>query len=543
MQCSSFYGKKKPPLKFIRPIPDDSDDSELSGDDDAPGDDEYIQPTAAVDMASEDDTDPPSSDEEEHGSTSSAAAKPAKMPPAQRKKKVDAPRWRTSTLDTNACTIPFTGNTTLPDDIVNLKTPLQYFKQLFKTELVDLIVDESNLYAVQKQPNKPLQLTASELEQFIGTVIWMSLIKLSNARKYWSTRYNIAAVSEIMSRKRWEDIKSCMHFHDNTTDDAQDADKLRKITPVLTHLRDALRTIPKEESLCVDEQIVPFKGRSGLKMYNPNKPHKWGYKIWVLSGASGFSYDFEVYTGGGVQVNATEVDCGASSNVVVRLCRTVTSDVGHKMYFDNYFTSLKLLEQLELRKIQSVGTVRLNRLPGLKGPSEKEMKKAGRGTISEQLTTIGGTDISCIRWYDNKLVSLLSTFVGSQPVKKVRRWSKAEKQYKEIDCPKVIEVYNRHMGGVDLLDSLMGLYRIHVRSHKWYHRLFFHAVDMAIVNAWLLYRRSFDQQQMPGARLTLSEFKEEVAEGKSFHVSYQLKNILASFNFFRKQKLFYKHAV
>jgi hypothetical protein len=43
------------------------------------------------------------------------------------------------------------------------------------------------------------------------------------------------------------------------------------------------------------------------------------------------------------------------------------------------------------------------------------------------------------------------------------------------------------MGGVDLLDSLLGLYRIHIRSKKWYHRLFFHMLDVIICNAWLLY--------------------------------------------------------
>ena len=46
------------------------------------------------------------------------------------------------------------------------------------------------------------------------------------------------------------------------------------------------------------------------------------------------------------------------------------------------------------------------------------------------------------------------------------------------------------MGGVDLLDSLLGYYCIKVRSKKWYHCLFFHLLDMTVVNAWLLWRRA-----------------------------------------------------
>jgi hypothetical protein len=39
---------------------------------------------------------------------------------------------------------------------------------------------------------------------------------------------------------------------------------------------------------------------------------------------------------------------------------------------------------------------------------------------------------------------------------KVRRFLKAEKVQKEIDCPDVVSVYNHHMGGIDLL----GMYTV-----------------------------------------------------------------------------------
>ena len=34
-----------------------------------------------------------------------------------------------------------------------------------------------------------------------------------------------------------------------------------------------------------------------MKQYNPREPRKWGLKVFILSGVSGFSYKFEIFTG------------------------------------------------------------------------------------------------------------------------------------------------------------------------------------------------------------------------------------------------------
>ena len=52
-----------------------------------------------------------------------------------------------------------------------------------------------------------------------------------------------------------------------------------------------------EASSLIDEQVVTFKGKSVLTMYNPKKPKKWGYKIFALSGVDGLIHNLEIYTG------------------------------------------------------------------------------------------------------------------------------------------------------------------------------------------------------------------------------------------------------
>ena len=54
-----------------------------------------------------------------------------------------------------------------------------------------------------------------------------------------------------------------------------------------------------------------------------------------------------------------------------------------------------------------------------------------------------------------------------------------------------------HMGGVDLCDMLMALYRIHLRGTKYYMHIVYYCIHLAVVNGWLLYRRHCTQMSIP----------------------------------------------
>ena len=268
-------------------------------------------------------------------------------------------------------------------------------------------------------------------------------------------------------------------------------DKLQKLRPVIDSINKRLRLVPIEECLAADEKIIPFKDKTSLKQYNPKKPHKWGYKVFVLSGVSGFSYNFEIFTGKSDNICAPDVpDMRASSNVVVRLARIIPNFCNYRLYIDNWFNSIPLQIFMYERGILLLGTVRSDRLRQCQLPSEKEMKKEWRGSFLEKVATIDGVTLSAVSWYDNKIVTLLSNFVGSEPVTEVKRFSKAMKETIKIKCPNLVQEYNRHMGGVDLIDSLLGYYRNKIKSKKWYHLIFFHLIDMVIANAWILWRKN-----------------------------------------------------
>ncbi|CAG4981515.1 unnamed protein product [Colias eurytheme] len=154
-----------------------------------------------------------------------------------------------------------------------------------------------------------------------------------------------------MPLNKFEKVRQTLHFNDNSKNLPRNDpgyDRIFKIRPVVESLNAAYKKVPLEEHLCVDEQMCSTKARNVLKRYNPQKPHKWGYKIYVLSGVSGYAYKTEIETDKENITLPEEPDLGAASNVVMRLARLIPRHQNYQLYFDNYFTSLRLLEYLAL---------------------------------------------------------------------------------------------------------------------------------------------------------------------------------------------------
>lgn len=136
-----------------------------------------------------------------------------------------------------------------------------------------------------------------------------------------------------------------------------------------------------------------------------------------------------------------------------------------------------------------------------------------RGSYHENITTYEGLDLAATSWKDNKQVLLLSTYVGSQPIENIDRFDKKQKRTVQISCPRVVKEYNAHMGGVDLMDSYLGRYRIRIKSRKWTTRLFYHLLDMTVINAWVLYKKVLTRKGENARNImTLAEFRTELAE-------------------------------
>ena len=163
--------------------------------------------------------------------------------------------------------------------------------------------------------------------------------------------------------------------------------------------------------------------------------------------------------------------------------------------FDNLFTTLNLCLSLKTSGILCTATIRSNRIHKCSLSTDKELKKHGRGSSSVMKDK--NSDLVLVKWFDNKCIHLVLTFSSPQSLTSIKRWDGEKKAYINIMCPETVKDYNEAMGGVDLADMLIPLYRTNIKSKRWYLKIIFHCIDICKVNGLLLYRRFADQTNLP----------------------------------------------
>ncbi|CAK1597986.1 unnamed protein product [Parnassius mnemosyne] len=219
----------------------------------------------------------------------------------------------------------------------------------------------------------------NDLNKFLGILIYSSIVKNPNFRLYWSDQYGYEPIKSTMTQKHFEKICYVLHFNDNTTHLPQDHpnhDRLHKIRHVIDELNTRYATVPLEQRLSLDEQMCATKMSHYMKQYLPNKPHKWGFKLFLICSIYGFVHKFEVYSGSEKYLHINgELDLGPTGNTVVRLARIVPKRANHIIYFDNFYTSVPLVTYLAKEGIYCLGSIQSNRIPNNKLPDKKTLMK------------------------------------------------------------------------------------------------------------------------------------------------------------------------
>lgn len=106
-------------------------------------------------------------------------------------------KWSSGNLTNISCN--FQGNTNLPEEILELETPLQIFKYFFTNDLIDHICSESLKYSVLNGISNPTQITPEDLQKFIGILTLMSLVNITNVRHYWCPTLGNNLVQETIT--------------------------------------------------------------------------------------------------------------------------------------------------------------------------------------------------------------------------------------------------------------------------------------------------------------------------------------------------------
>jgi hypothetical protein len=114
--------------------------------------------------------------------------------------------------------------------------------------------------------------------------------------------------------------------------------------------------------------MCPFRGKVSFRVYMPQKPNKYGMKLFILAESrTGYIWNFEVYHG-----KYPEVD-NSAAGVVKRLLDKLTNK-GHTVYVDRFYTIVPLAEELAKANTGLVGTIMTSR-KGLPKALEAKIKK------------------------------------------------------------------------------------------------------------------------------------------------------------------------
>lgn len=161
------------------------------------------------------------------------------------------------------------------------------------------------------------------------------------------------------------------------------------------------------------------------------------------------------------------------------------------VFFDNFFTSTKLMDDLLAQDTYACGTVRCNckDLP----PCVKNKLWQGEKVSAQRGKLI------FTKWHDKRDISFLSTnFLPSEAPRIVQRRKNGRNI--NIEKPHVADVYTANMGGVDRADQLRSFYFAGYSSRKWYRYIFWFLFNLSVCSGFILesiYRSNEGKRKRP----------------------------------------------
>ena len=246
-------------------------------------------------------------------------------------------------------------------------------------------------------------------------------------------------------------------------------------------------------NISIDESIIKFKGRSSLKQFLPSKPIKRGYKVWCLADSlTGYLYNFDIYTGKEEEKQGT-----LGEYVVLQLISGIDL-VKHRIFFDNFFTSISLLLHLKHKKVAATGTIRTNRKLFPEELLQKDKLKRG------EYKFCSARGISVVKWQDKRPVFVARNLYDPRETETVIRTQK-DGSKQNVNCPKMVSEYNKFMRGVDLFDQRISSYSIDRKSKRNWIRIFVYFLQASLSNAFICYN------DLSASNMTYIEFLASVS--------------------------------
>ncbi|KAL4130781.1 hypothetical protein QTP88_008170 [Uroleucon formosanum] len=188
----------------------------------------------------------------------------------------------------------------------NKSNIVDYFHLLFDNVIIRIITSCTNKYIISIAGNFERERDAnptseSEIESLIGLLILAGVNRSGrqNLEDLWDqSGFGVEIFHVTMSLKRFRFLLRCLRFDDmGDRIQRREIDKLAPIRELFElFVENCKKCFSPSEYVTIDEELVKFRGRCPFRVYLPNKPAKYGVKIFALVDAKMmYTWNMEVY--------------------------------------------------------------------------------------------------------------------------------------------------------------------------------------------------------------------------------------------------------
>ena len=336
--------------------------------------------------------------------------------------------------------------TDIPRNITHAQSELEAFLFYLPEEIIRQVLRHTNRKThdlMQGMREKQNYVSPFSYHEFIACLA--ILIRsgsdrdgLTSLDDLWSSIDGKPFYRAVISKNRFKFFMRVIRFDNYRTRPQRIRnDRLAAVSKILAmFLCNLRRFYVPAATLTVDEQLLGYWGRVPGRSYMPNKPKKYGLKIfWIAEAGTGFALNGNIYSGRAVN---DPVHRNLSYDVVMQLAEPFFGS-GRDIVTDNFFTSHALAVSLLQKSLTLLGTIRKQRreVPLVLRQNREALSSLFLYDLNNKITLVSYAP--CL----NRIVTLLSSSHGRgvcPPDDPANR-------------PQMILDYNKGKGGVDQLDE------------------------------------------------------------------------------------------
>ena len=357
------------------------------------------------------------------------------------------------------------------------------FRLLFDDQIVNELVKWTNkriALVSEKYVRKTATVSSTEpgeISALLGMMIFSGCQRDNHlsTKEIFCTKTGHQLYRATMSEERFNFLSFCMRF------DNPDTRLRRKQTDPFAAIRNIWdmfignceQMYTPSEHITIDEQLLAFRGRCSFRMYIPSKPAKYGLKL-VFANDNKSKYLLRgIPYVGKKGTNTEDAAFGLGYYFTTELLKPYYNS-NRNVTTDNWFTSIKLANDLLNCGITLVGTIRANKkeIPvEIKSLSDRAFGSSAF-LYTEDLTLV--SYVPSTTKTKKKNVLLLSS-MHSKPT------------LTQSGKPEIINFYNKTKGGVDTFDQMCSTYSCSRRTRRWTLCIFYGLLNACCINAFIIH--------------------------------------------------------